>query len=165
MTGFISPLLPAMNKMTKNRMKKLGIGIIIMAMTIGCTLIQFRNTLDEKREAWDALNITDYSYDYHALCFCPYEYTAWKHIVVSNDVIVNVSYVETNLTIPASEYAAYPTVDGLFDMIEKALADKVDSIEVEYDQTHDYPVHIALDPIYNAIDDEISYIATNLVID
>jgi hypothetical protein len=55
-----------------------------------------------------------------------------------------------------------PTVDGLFAVIENAIARPVDWIDVQYEPVLGYPMVIRVDPNARTTDEEISYFANNL---
>jgi len=61
-------------------------------------------------------------------------------------------------------YSQRDTVEELFGVIESAQAGAADEVTVEYDPESGYPVRISIDYIKQAVDDEVSYQITNLVL-
>ncbi|HMB89921.1 MAG TPA: DUF6174 domain-containing protein, partial [Rhodothermales bacterium] len=53
------------------------------------------------------------------------------------------------------------TIDGLFEVLQRALKE-ADDVEVDYDAQYGFPTRIAIDYYKNAVDDEVSYRATDL---
>ncbi len=76
---------------------------------------------------------------------------------MENDVNLSVEYAQEPKEVTNDYFKPVDTIDELFDVIQKALDDEVDSLEVEYDATYGYPKSVAIDPITNAIDEETSY--------
>jgi hypothetical protein len=70
--------------------------------------------------------------------------------------------VEADTGRPATPRADVPlTVDALFAVVDDAL-DTADKVEVRYDPALGYPAQIDIDRIRQAVDDEVSYTASEL---
>ncbi|MEZ4588211.1 MAG: DUF6174 domain-containing protein [Gemmatimonadales bacterium] len=117
-----------------------------------------REELERARERWAAQGITLYSFTVHRSCFCPMLTVE----VTVGEVAVERIDVDTGLPIAEQLIPLYPDVPGLFAIIERELDRPAASLEVEYDPVRGYPTRIVVDPIRNAVDDEYSYLVTEL---
>ena len=107
---------------------------------------------------WEALDIKDYEFVYSVSCFCGFNGPNPAKLTVRNGVVVKVEPTGNAVLPPTTPAAAtYPTVDSLFAIIERARLANPADIEIQYDATYHYPVIIGLDPVKNAVDDEITY--------
>lgn len=57
----------------------------------------------------------------------------------------------------------YPDIDGLFELIENALANGGEVV-VDYDDERGYPRSVSIDAIPQAVDDEFGYVVERLVV-
>lgn len=57
----------------------------------------------------------------------------------------------------------FKSVGDLFDWIESLEKRKVDALTVEYDETYSYPSLVSVDPLEDAMDDEMAYYTSELI--
>jgi hypothetical protein len=67
---------------------------------------------------------------------------------------------EDGTPIPEEYADLFPSVEGLFEIIEEALNEGADRVDVEYDPPTGTPIRIDIDYIEAAVDDEILYEST-----
>jgi hypothetical protein len=114
--------------------------------------------LEDARRKWGRQGIDSYSFVVREICFCPLE--GPFRVTVIRDRVASVTDAETGA--PATPRSGVPlTVDALFAVVEDAL-ETADEVEVRYDPALGYPAEIAIDRIRQAVDDEVTYVASGL---
>lgn len=118
----------------------------------------------QEAELWAALGIRNYEFVYFVSCFCGFTGPNPAKLTVRNGVVVKVEPAGTAILPPTTPAAGtWPTVDSLFVIIERARLAKPSKLRVEYDDTYHFPKLISVDPIENAVDDEVSYSVQSFV--
>jgi hypothetical protein len=141
----------------------------LVAALAGCVIItghddDDRHDLDKHRRRWRSANVASYEYEIRRSCGeCPAESTEPVRVVVRNRAITSMTYVRTGLPVPAHYYGLFPTVEGLFGIVEDAIDRDAAALSVDYDAAYAYPTFISIDYAVNVIDDEIGIQATGLV--
>ena len=118
--------------------------------------------LEDRRRQWALQNIRDYQFEYTRMCFCALGGERVR-IEVRNDAVVAVTSVRTGQSLLNTPNGNWPTVDGLFDAVQRAIDTDAHKLDVDYDAQLGYPTKIDIDHIKNAIDDEVVHTATGLV--
>lgn len=114
----------------------------------------FESPLEQRQ--WEALGIRDYEFVYTTLCFCGFRGPNPAKLTVRNGIVTKVEPTGGAALPPTTPAAAtYPTIDSLFALLARTERSAVK--EAEFDDTYHYPRLISLDPIRNAIDDEVVY--------
>lgn len=122
------------------------------------------NDFKANRNLWQQQDIESYTFDFSKICFCGGLFNP-ATIVVEADTVHAVLDPESGkpLRDPQTQelvLTKYPesflTIDELFEVIENAN-EKADKLKVEYNRKSGYPVHIEIDYIKEAIDDEVTY--------
>lgn len=117
-----------------------------------------RSDLEINRDKWRDHGYRDYSLTMTRLCFCgevgPFAVTILGDSVVA---AVRTSDGRPSLTTPY-----LPTVNKLFDFIEKAIDDHAVTIRVTYDAELGYPREIVYDLATNIADEEVTYTLTGV---
>lgn len=89
-------------------------------------------------------------------CFCAHGGSTFSINVVAGTIVM-VRDPDTGRELPAEQRLWFKTIDQLFVEVRSALK-KPDTLrEVEYDAQYGYPTLVSLDPLKNAIDDEVVY--------
>jgi hypothetical protein len=118
-----------------------------------------RDGLERAMRRWDAVGPEDYTYLVRRICYCvpesmgPFEVRIFQG---THDVYDPV----THELIDAEYVDLFPSVDGLFDVIDQALRGGADRLEVDYDRRTGTPLRIDIDYMEGAADDEIRYDST-----
>lgn len=118
--------------------------------------------LDAAWEKWDDAGIETYRWTVRRGCFCPIEYNRPVVVRVENGVKTSVTDVETGEPVSAQLAAQYPTVVGLFDIIQAAIDHEADRLEVSYDSARGYPSDVFIDQELYAVDEEQTYEGSGL---
>lgn len=120
-----------------------------------------RDELARNRALWEATGPGSYEYAVERLCFCgsrgPARVTVENGIVSS---VVPVSDDDPSLDLTPE---LFPGVDGLFDILENAVARDAYSIEVTYDPDSGVPLEFFIDYEENIVDEELGMRVTEPV--
>lgn len=95
------------------------------------------------------------------VCFCPTANVSYR-ITVSGTAITDVVNDRTDVPLASSSWSSFKTVAQLFDAVRAAQGKSGTLKSVEYDATLGFPRTVSLDPILNAVDDEVSYVTTSV---
>lgn len=106
--------------------------------------------LQQARDTWAVDGPTDYHWRYQRLCFCP---PLRPRIEVRSGRAVSAVNRADRDDHQVPEIA---TMEDLFDLVERALAD-ADKVKVTYDEQTGAVRRLEVDAIKNAVDDEYSY--------
>lgn len=123
-----------------------------------------RADLAHNRSIWKAAAIVDYEYGYNKYCACHPTNPPETLVTVRAGKVVRVRHrpvgYDREVEAPRGlEY--YWTIDGLFDLIAKAL-DRKAKVGVVYDATLGYPTKIDIDYDPDLIGDEVDLKVTRL---
>ena len=133
-------------------------GLAIVAGLLGLASCDSVIQSQSEQALWEALEIHDYQFVYSVACFCGFTGPNPVRLTVQNGLVVKVEPTGNAVLPPTTPAAAtYPTIDSLFAIIERARLAKPAELEIQYDATYHYPVVIGVDPVKNAVDDEITY--------
>ena len=137
----------------------------LAALTASCGLLEpdpwadRQAALDANRAVWEAAAITSYTYQLRRLCYCG---LAGDLIVTVEDQAVVVVERLDGGAVPVNERQHVESIDDLFAIVQDAIDDRAFRFAVEYDDELGYPTVVDLDPIKNAIDEEVRYEASGL---
>lgn len=121
------------------------------------------DTISEKNSAaralWNESGISSYQYHYEVGCFCSGPAVGGATITVIDGMVVSAELEDREAT-PA-ELDGLPAIEQLFADIDNIVAEEPHDIAVIYDPTYGYPTELDVDPIANAIDDEMMFKVTS----
>ncbi len=109
----------------------------------------------ENEAKWTREAPADFSYQWRQACFCLFREPV--RVLYADGEFVHAVPLEPSENGRDRNDQPY-TVEALFDVIRRALADKDAEVTVEYDATYGYPTQVSIDWIPAAVDDEINYI-------
>ena len=121
-----------------------------------------QKTLEKNRDKWRSKGADTYYYEYRQLCFCAIEYADWAGVYVFEDAVEEVTILATDEPPTMLGLVDYRIIEDLFRIAENAI-DEADKYDIEYDQEYGYPTKIEADFYKNAVDDEVTYLARNLI--
>jgi len=117
--------------------------------------------LQAARLKWERTRPAAYTITVARFCFCTQEGSGPVIVSVRDGVVESRTYVNSGAAV-APTYADYfPTIDGLFEVIEDARRQGAYAINVTYDPARGFPVVISIDYERATADDELTYRATN----
>ena len=107
---------------------------------------------------WTSVRPSSNSYlmEQQVACFCPYGGTTFE-VSVNAGVVVSARALNTNGAEGPVQLSSFRTVDQLFDEIRGALRTSGTLVALAFDPALGFPITVSLDPVKNAIDDEVSY--------
>lgn len=117
---------------------------------------------DELRSAhqrWASANVRDYSYHLNLSCFCALEPGGYD-IVVRAGAFVSAKVTLTGAAADTSWIRSYITIDRAFTRMNEYIAQKPSSFSASYDGQLGYPLTMSVDPVRNAVDEEMSFTIT-----
>ena len=128
--------------------------VLILLLLVGIFLLgqwrlAERFAFQQNQNKWTSQNISTYSFDVEAICFCPYREPI--HVEVRNGAPTTKNEIEIN------------SVNDLFQIVHDAN-ETADAVSAAYDAQYGFPSYIAIDYIRQAVDDEVSYRVTNFQI-
>jgi hypothetical protein len=117
--------------------------------------------LEEARRTWSRQGYDSYTFKVSQFCFCVAESRGTFAVTVIRGRVASVTDVETGA--PGTPGPLVPlTVEALFAKVEDAIDRDAARIEVRYDPRLGYPQEIAIDFVELAVDDEVTYMASDL---
>ncbi len=128
----------------------------LAAATGGCDVLD-PDGLDElrrNRQLWQAQGVRDYTYVLSRSCFCALEAIGPVEITVRGGQVESREYVETGDPVTLW-LESWPSIDGLFDLLERAADGDADRVAITYHPDRGYPLTADIDYIEHAIDDEL----------
>ena len=114
-----------------------------------------RIDLAAAKRRWAQLGPASYQITVGRSCFCAPETTRPVVVTVRDGQVVSRRYEDTGVDVAAQAAAAYPAVDGLFDLIDEAIAEHDATVDVLYDAARGFPVSIQIDGSVMIADDEL----------
>lgn len=154
-----------------------GLPVILLVLATGCSLFSSgspADRLERNRQRWADQGQANYAYTVGVGCFCPTWLVQPARVVVRADTVAAVRDPSTGepLQDPSTDEPltdaqreAFPTIDGLFDMVERAVRENADRLDVRYDSRFGHPREIGVDFRKGVADDELSYTARDLALD
>ena len=94
------------------------------------------------------------------------DFVAEVNISVRENRIQNAAFVEGDVPIP--RYVAierYPTMDGLFDLLQSAIDEKAHTISAKYHPELGYPSEVWIDYEHRTVDEELGFSIHNLILE
>lgn len=144
------------------------LALLIFVSVAGCELFgggdsRELDELSRQRRIWQNYNSGTYSFVLTRGCFCAYA-GEFQLFVVENEIVHIVPPWDDLEGVPREDWDIFPTIDGLFDVIQEAYSGDADRISVDYSE-HGYPATTDIDYIKNAIDDELFLGVANLLME
>lgn len=137
-------------------------GLGVSVFSCGTEPSGVERELDRARARWAAQNTLSYDYVLEVLCFCPFSEDGPVRVTVSNGAVVSRIRVRDDAPVDSTAAGAFVSIDELFEIIGRALDSGAASISAVYDAALGYPLEISIDYIRNAVDDEVSWRASDL---
>jgi len=95
------------------------------------------------------------------VCFCTIGNVSYR-ITVNGATVTDVVNDRTDAPLAVASWSTFKTVAQLFDAVRAAQAKTGTLKLVEYDATLGFPRTVSLDPMLNAVDDEVAYLTTSI---
>lgn len=156
-----SPLARSMSTFALTRL----VPAFALALIIsGCTVITGpdgawgfeQRDLTQARRTWSSNFIDDYEYVVRRNCFCTMGGVSVR-VIVQNDRVVAREIEGTATPLPSSMAYWYPTIDGLFAILQDAIDRRADRIDATYDYDYGFPTDFYIDYDQRIADEEEGY--------
>jgi heat shock protein HslJ len=137
----------------------------ILVVTSGCNSSDNNDlaALQSAKTKWDSQSAQFYTIQSQISCFCLAEATVQMRISVSDNLVLSAFDTNSDEVISKQVQKGIITVDGLFSVIETAIADSI-SIEVIYNEVYGYPETAKIDVEQFTSDGGIHFTLSNLEI-
>lgn len=112
--------------------------------------------LDTARSRWTRSHPSSYDIVVRRVCFCATEVTNPVLVSVREGVVTSRTYVGSGAQVSAQFASLFPTVEGIFRIVDDALGRNAYTLDVAYDPAYGFPVTIDIDYVNNAVDDELT---------
>lgn len=116
--------------------------------------------LAEARAKWRSQAPARYEYTLRRSCFCVD--TRPMRVTVNRGVVESVRPEGSSSPIPAAERASYPSIEGLFDLVDEEIRRPASDVRATYDSARGFPIEIFLDIWAMVADDEVFYEIGNI---
>lgn len=122
--------------------------------------------LRDNRKKWESGAGRHYRARISASFFGPREWMVPLIVEVKEGTLISMSTDGAQPAPTSKEWTEFAdrhnTIEKVFGLIEKAMADKAERIEVDYDPALGYPMRVVIDPLAQAADDETYYTIDNV---
>lgn len=119
--------------------------------------------LERNRALWARVAPDAYEYSLRRHCFCGPDYLGPVRISVGAGGTVSRAYVDSGASVPDEIAEVFPTVDGLFELLQEAIDRRAFELDVLYDSATGVPVDVWIDYLENAVDEELGLEVTESV--
>ena len=103
------------------------------------------------RSKWSRLGPPSYTMTIRVVCECTAEMAGPVVVEVKNGSVASRTYVPAGRPVSAEYFASFPTVEGLFALVENAIRADTKPLVAQYDSALGYPTRIELgDPAIDA---------------
>lgn len=116
----------------------------------------------EARAKWQAAALSDYEFDYRLQCFCGPVATRPVTIQVEGGEVAAVLFRDGPGQATEGELELFPTIEDLFDRIERTLEKEPEAFEATYDSEVGYPTFVSADIAFHIADEEFAFEVTRL---
>jgi len=143
------------------RLVMIAVSGVVMA---GCGTNPFslsQEAVTDHRSRWSEAGMIDYEYVYRQSCECQPSSMEPARVEVRSGSVASVIYPGSGEAAASKDH--YPTIDGLFDLIEDAIDREAAGLIVSYDGFLGYPTEINIDYDLEVADDEITILVSDLV--
>ncbi|MFN8580519.1 MAG: DUF6174 domain-containing protein [Gemmatimonadaceae bacterium] len=133
------------------------VGMLSMS---GCGIVEplhdESSELSYNWERWITRGYSSYDFIVEHDCYCvmggvPVE------VSVRDGHVVDVVEADTGRPLPTNLAVLYRDIDGLFQVIDDAIARRAHSIDARYDGTYGFPTNVYIDYSYNTADEEFGF--------
>ncbi len=137
--------------------------VVCLPMLTACSDLHGpeQSELNANLAVWQSANIEDYQFRFQRLCFCAFIDPVI--IEVRHGDIASVILADSGTVVDTTQMGGhFLTVGGLFEVIQDAIDQEAHSLTVEYHAQLGYPTSIDIDYLLNAVDEEVSFRASEV---
>ena len=111
--------------------------------------------LERAEAAWEQEGPSSYTYAIERLCFCAPDGRGPVRVRVEAGAVTERTYVASGDPVADPLAAAFPAVEGLFDILRSALDSGAHSVSVTYDPDLGVPLELFIDYHQQTADEEL----------
>ena len=134
------------------------LGLIATSACGEVTAVERRMGIAQAR--WQDNRPFSYRFTLRRSCECSPEMIGPVVVEVTNNVVTSRTYTITGAAVGPSALELFPSIDGLFEVVDAALREDAAQLGVAYDPTWGYPTHISIDYRADMVDDEVLYVVS-----
>lgn len=138
------------------------LGIAVTKLTAEALGNTHADELAAARGLWLEADLTRYTFTFQQLCFCPPEVTEPVLIMVANGEVKDVSRPSSESHLDPPSIGDWVAVEGLFDLVQGAIDQNADVMEVAYHPEFGYPVSAIFDYEQGPSDEELEFEVSGL---
>jgi len=109
------------------------------------------------RRTWESRRPAAYVLELERQCFCGVEARGPVLVTVDGTRVTERTYSGSGVAVPETFADLFPTVDGLFDILEDALARSAARVEVTWQEASGAPASFWIDYSFSIADEEVGY--------
>lgn len=113
--------------------------------------------LNRQRRQWEAQDLANYRYTGRRICFCMREAVGPVLVEVREGTIASLTDQESGEPVGENFVELWPSIDGVFGLVQDAIDREAAEITVEYDAERGFPTSVSIDYIEEAVDDELGF--------
>ncbi len=145
-------------------MMAVALTLTLTSAVAGCGILDpdggARDELEDNRDRWESTRPASYAMVVERLCFCGEEARGPVRVTVQGSTPTERVYTGTGEPVSPEFAGLFPTIDGLFDVIEDALDRDAHEVRVTYDLTTGIPADIWIDYDDHIADEETGFSVT-----
>lgn len=139
-----------------------AVPLAVMALLSGCSDLgpdenQLAKDIALHREIWEGKRPSAYTYEVLRGCNCSEEGQGPVWVRVQGTTVLSRVYSASGEPVPSTLAGVFPSVDGLFDLLEEAVRVDAWSISVSWHPERGYPISLFVDYEGSSINDEVGY--------
>jgi len=148
--------------MTRLAPHRLGAALALLALTGACADVGpdvegLAGEVARQRQIWEARRPGTYTMELERQCFCAPDARGPVKVVVEGVRVTARTYSDSGDPVPEVYAALFPTVDGLFDILEEAIERSAERIDVVWQAESGAPSSFFIDYSRNMADEELGY--------
>lgn len=129
--------------MRKSRQNVTG-ALLLIAVAACSSPTTPQDDLDAAKERWASHGPTSYSWVLTRSCECLPEMAGPTRVVVRDGEVASRWFLPDQKPLDDGYAELFPSVDGLFDLIESRLRQGIEIVEATYDPALGYPVRVTI---------------------
>jgi len=110
-----------------------------------------------QRQKWEARRPAAYTLVVERQCFCAPDGRGPVRLTVEGTRVVTRTYVDSGEPVAETLAGLFPTVDGLFDILEDALDRSAEQVDVTWDPEWGAPASFFIDYSRSVADEELGF--------
>ncbi|HNP73356.1 MAG TPA: DUF6174 domain-containing protein [Kouleothrix sp.] len=141
----------------------IALGLVLLGAALallvgwGYGSFQLGGQLQRYRARWAARVPAAYRYTLRVGCFCPPEVTQPVEVTVRDAAVIALVGASSRQPVRGAQLDEAAPIEQLFVLIQRAIDQGADRVDVQYDPEFGYPRAIAIDYMRDASDDEVTY--------